>query len=279
VSGWVLVLVAFVVGVFVKALGDLATEELRGWIDLGPRGILRLAAARVEQSQRETVYKKEWLPGLASSVRGTETRPLTRLVKGMVFAIGRLIFVWRSPLNVTSTSLTPGVSGAPASQPLPAHYLQPAERQVVALHKHPVVLVAPINLVLVGLAIAGWLSSSIVYSNNTALDIIWILWGLLFAWLGWKIFEWTISYVVITTQRVLVVRGVLRRRFVMIPLTKVTNIQLRRSARGRRLGYGEVIIESVGQRPIKENFIPYPEQVSAELIDLIPPSKEGSSDN
>jgi membrane protein YdbS with pleckstrin-like domain len=279
VSGSVLVLVAFVAGVFFKALSDLMTEELRGWIDLGPRGILRLAAARVEQSQRETVYKKEWLPALASSVRGTETRPLTRLVKGMTFAIGRLIFVWRSPGDVTSTSLTPRVSGAPVSQPLPARYLQPGEKEVVALHKHPVSLVAPIFLLLVGLAIAGWLSNSVVHGNNSALEVIWILWGLLLAWLGWKVFEWTISYEVITTQRVLVVRGVLRRRSVMIPLGQVTKIQVRRSALGRLLGYGEVIIESEGQRRITQNFIPYPEQVSAELSDLIPPNKEESSDD
>jgi membrane protein YdbS with pleckstrin-like domain len=279
VNGLVLVLAGLIIGVLVKALGDLVTEELRGWIDLAPRGILRFAAARLERSQRETVYKDEWIPALASSVRGTETRPLTRLVKGMVFAIGRLIFVWRSPGDVASTSLTPRVSGAPASQPLPARYLQPGETQVVAFHKHPASLVAPIWLVLVGLAIAGWLSSSVAHSNNTALGIIWILWGLLLAGVGWKLFEWSISYEVITTQRVLVVRGVLRRRFVMIPLEKVTNIQIRRSALGRFLGYGEVIIESEGQRRIAQNFIPYPEQVSAELSDLIPPNKEGSSDN
>ena len=150
---------------------------------------------------------------------------------------------------------------------------------MVAFHKHPASLVAPIWLVLVGLAIAGWLSSSVAHSNNTALGIIWILWGLLLAGVGWKLFEWSISYEVITTQRVLVVRGVLRRRFVMIPLEKVTNIQIRRSALGRFLGYDEVIIESEGQRRIAQNFIPYPEQVSAELSDLIPPNKEGSSDN
>jgi uncharacterized membrane protein YdbT with pleckstrin-like domain len=162
---------------------------------------------------------------------------------------------------------------------LPARYLQPGETQVVALHKHPASLLAPIYLVLVGLAIAGWLSNSVADGDNTALDIIWILWGLLLAGVGWKLFEWTISYAVITTQRVLVVRGVLRRRFTMIPLAKVTNIQVRRSALGRFLGYGEIIIESAGQRRIAENFIPYPEQVSAELSDLIPPNKEGSSDN
>lgn len=278
-NGWVLALAALIIGVLVKALGELVTEELQGWIDLAPRGILRFAAARVERSQRETVFKDEWIPALASSVRGTETRPLTRLVKGMVFAIGRLIFIWRSPGDVTSTSITPRVRGAPASQPLPARYLQPGETQVVALHKHPASLLAPIYLVLVGLAIAGWLSNSVADGDNTALDIIWILWGLLLAGVGWKLFEWTISYAVITTQRVLVVRGVLRRRFTMIPLAKVTNIQVRRSALGRFLGYGEIIIESAGQRRIAENFIPYPEQVSAELSDLIPPNKEGSSDN
>ena len=150
---------------------------------------------------------------------------------------------------------------------------------MVTLHRHPAVLVAPIWLVLTGVAVAVWLSRSVAHGNNTALDIIWILWGLLLAGLGWKIFEWSISYEIITTQRVLVVRGVLRRRFTMIPLAKVTNIQVRRSALGRFLGYGEIIIESAGQRRMAENFIPYPEQVSAELSDLIPPNKEGSSDN
>jgi Bacterial PH domain len=65
----------------------------------------------------------------------------------------------------------------------------------------------------------------------------------------------------------------------MIPLAKGADIQLRRSALGRALGYGEVIIESAGQRRIAQNFIPYPEQVFAELSDLISPDKEGSSDN
>jgi hypothetical protein len=199
VSRWVLGLAALIIVVLGKVLGELVTDEVRGWIDRFPSGILRFAAAQLPPSQRETVYKDEWSPALASSVRGTEARPLTRLVKGMVFSIGRLIFVWRSPGDVTSTSLTPIVSGAPVSQPLSAYYLQPGERHVVTLHRHPVVLVAPIWLVLTGVAVAVWLSRSVAHGNNTALDIIWILWGLLFAWLGWKLFEWSISYDVITT--------------------------------------------------------------------------------
>jgi len=279
VNGWAFLLVAFVIGVFVRAFGDLVTEELRGWIELGPRGILRLAAARVEQSQRETVYRDKWIPALASFLEGTETRPLTRLVKGMAFAIDRLIFVLRSPGDAASTSLTPEVSRMPASQPLPARYLLPGERQVVTLTKHPIVLVTPIWLVLVGLAVAGWLSNSVVHGNNTGLEIIWILSGLLLAWLGWKVFEWSISYDIITTQRVLVVRGVLKRRFAMIPLPEVTDIQVRRSALGRVLGYGEIIVESAGQPRIAQNFIPYPEQIFAELSDLVAPNQEDASEN
>jgi hypothetical protein len=211
VSRWVLGLAALIIVVLGKVLGELVTDEVRGWIDRFPSGILRFAAAQLPPGQRETVYEDEWSPALASSVRGTEARPLTRLMKGMVFSIGRLIFVWRSPGDVTSTSLTPIVSGAPVSQPLSAYYLQPGERPVVTLRRHPVVLGAPILLVLTGVAVAVWLSRSVAHGNNTALDIIWILWGLLFAWLGWKLFEWSISYDVITTQRVLVVRGVMRK--------------------------------------------------------------------
>jgi uncharacterized membrane protein YdbT with pleckstrin-like domain len=132
-------------------------------------------------------------------------------------------------------------------------------------------------MVLAGLAVAGWLSSSVAHGDNAALEIVWILWGLLLAWLGWKVFEWTISYDIITTQRVLEVRGVLRRRFVAIPLEKVTDIQVRRSALGRFLGYGEIIIDSAGQRRIAQKFIPYPEQIFAELSGLIVPDQDGAS--
>jgi len=75
----------------VVALGDLVSEEIRGWLDLVPRGILRLAAARLEPAQRETIYSEEWLPELCYALRGAESRPVTRLVLGIRYALRLLV--------------------------------------------------------------------------------------------------------------------------------------------------------------------------------------------
>ena len=51
---------------------------------------------------------------------------------------------------------------APNTDTVPAsvnRYLLPHERQVISVHEHPAVLIAPIALVLLGLAIAGLLSN------------------------------------------------------------------------------------------------------------------------
>jgi hypothetical protein len=72
------------------ALGDLVSEEVRGWLDLAPRAILRLAAARLDPGLQESVYQEEWLPELIYVLRGAESRPITRLLSGVRFALGLL---------------------------------------------------------------------------------------------------------------------------------------------------------------------------------------------
>ncbi len=69
-SKWVWALMAMI-GVFAfAALGDLVSEEIRGWLDFVPRAILRLAAARLPVDQREPIYTDEWLPELCYALRG-----------------------------------------------------------------------------------------------------------------------------------------------------------------------------------------------------------------
>lgn len=78
-------------GFLVIALGDLVSEEVRGWLDLLPRGILHLAARRLAPETREAIYEEDWLPELIYALRGAESRPITRVVKGIYFALGLLI--------------------------------------------------------------------------------------------------------------------------------------------------------------------------------------------
>jgi uncharacterized membrane protein YdbT with pleckstrin-like domain len=164
--------------------------------------------------------------------------------------------------------LVPNTDTVPASV---NRYLLPHERQVITVHQHPAILIRPIFEVLIGLAIAGWLTVAFAKNNGTAVLIIWILWGLVFLRLVWKVFEWGETYFVVTSQRFLLATGLVTRKVNMMPLAKVTDMSFQRSAMGRILGYGEFILESAGQDQALTNVdhLPYPEQLYLEVCGLI----------
>jgi len=172
---------------------------------------------------------------------------------------------------------------APNTDTVPAsvnRYLLPHERQVISVHQHPAVLIRPIFEVLIGLAIAGWLSNSVAHGNSTFILVIWILWAILLLRLVWKILEWSLTYFVITSQRLLLAQGFLLRRVDMMPLSKVTDMSFNRSPTGQLLGFGEFVVESAGQDQALRNInhLPYPEQLYLEVCGLIFRDKEESPD-
>jgi uncharacterized membrane protein YdbT with pleckstrin-like domain len=173
--------------------------------------------------------------------------------------------------------LVPSTDTVPASV---NKYLLPHERQVITVHQHPAVLIRPIFEVLAGLAIAAWLSNSVAHGNGTVILIIWILWVLVVLRLGVKVWEWSVDYFVVTSQRFLLAQGLITRKVNMMPLAKVTDMSFQRSTIGRVLGYGEFIVESAGQDQALRNvrFIPYPEQLYLEVCGLIFQDKEESPD-
>jgi uncharacterized membrane protein YdbT with pleckstrin-like domain len=150
-------------------------------------------------------------------------------------------------------------------------YLLPYERQVISVHQHPAVLIGPIFEVLVGLAIAGWLTGAVANGNNTAILVIWLLWALVVLRLGWNVIDWTLNYFVITSRRLLKTQGFLLRKVDMMPLTKVTDMSFKRSLRGQILGFGEFVVESAGQDQALRHidYLPYPEQLYLEVCGLI----------
>jgi uncharacterized membrane protein YdbT with pleckstrin-like domain len=164
--------------------------------------------------------------------------------------------------------LVPNTDTVPASV---NRYLLPHERQVITVHQHPAVLIRPVFEVLVGLAIAGWLTTVFAKANGTAVLVIWVLWGILFLRLAVKVFEWSETYFVVTSQRFLLATGLVTRKVNMMPLSKVTDMSFQRSTMGRILGYGEFILESAGQEQAlnKVDHLPYPEQLYLEVCGLI----------
>jgi len=171
----------------------------------------------------------------------------------------------------------------PTSDTVPAsvnRYLLPHERQVITVHQHPAILIKPIFWVLVGLAVAGWLSTSVASGNGVVLLLIWGLWGILVVYLLAKVFEWSVTYFVVTSQRFVLATGVVTRKVNMMPLAKVTDMSFQRSPMGRILGYGEFILESAGQEQAlnKVDYLPYPEQLYLEVCGLIFKDKDESPD-
>ena len=173
--------------------------------------------------------------------------------------------------------LVPNTDTVPASV---NRYLLPHERQVITVHQHPAILIRPIFEVLIGLAIAGWLSNSIANGNGTAILVIWVLWGLVLLRLAIKVWEWVVTYFVVTSQRFLLANGIVTRKVNMMPLAKVTDMTFQRSPMGRILGFGEFILESAGQDQALTNvdYLPYPEQLYLEVCGLIFKNKDESPD-
>lgn len=172
---------------------------------------------------------------------------------------------------------------APNTDTVPAsvnRYLLPHERQVISVHEHPAVLIGPIALVLLGLAIAGVLSNYVAHGNTDAILVIWGAWVVLLVWFGFKIWDWSVNYFVVTSHRLILAKGFIVRKVGMLPLTKVTDMSFQRTTIGRILGYGEFIVESAGQDQALRNvrFIPYPEQLYLEVCGLIFKEEEQPTD-
>ncbi len=153
--------------------------------------------------------------------------------------------------------------------PVIARVLLPYEQQVLSVRQHPAVLVAPT------LAAGGGLIAAAVLSflglSGEALAITWSVWGLaLVYWLS-CLARWPASHFAVTNQRLLIVRGLLRRDVWTVPLSRATELGLRRSLSGRVLGYGQFILDGAEARQAirSVNFMPYPEQLYLEITGLI----------
>jgi hypothetical protein len=83
---WVIGLLAAIVGLVV---GDLVSEEVRGWLDRLPTGVLTLAARRVPPDRR-AIHLATWAGELHEILKGAEARPILRLWRGTRFAAGLL---------------------------------------------------------------------------------------------------------------------------------------------------------------------------------------------
>jgi hypothetical protein len=81
------IVIVFIIAALLATLSGLIGDEVRGWLDLVPRAILRLVATRLPADQRQAIYNEEWLPELTFELNKAQGRPITRLVRGTWYAV------------------------------------------------------------------------------------------------------------------------------------------------------------------------------------------------
>ena len=155
-------------------------------------------------------------------------------------------------------------------------YLLPHEHQVITVRKHPAVLIVPIALALGAILISIVVGSTILLHTHDAVLVLLVICLIFLAYLGFKAWEWSEDYFVVTSDRMLEASGVFTRKIAMMPLVKVTDMSFQRSTLGRLLGYGSFILESAGQDQALRNIdhVPYPEQLYLEICALIFPAEK-----
>jgi uncharacterized membrane protein YdbT with pleckstrin-like domain len=97
----------------------------------------------------------------------------------------------------------------------------------------------------------------------------WLVGFIVIAWVGWlvlKYFQWTMTYFVVTSRRVIYRTGVFSKRGVEIPLERVNNINFHQRIIDRIIGAGDLDIESAGRDGQSHfDFIRHPDGVQHEI--------------
>jgi uncharacterized membrane protein YdbT with pleckstrin-like domain len=115
----------------------------------------------------------------------------------------------------------------------------------------------------------------IVIFNNTDSDgftgssLRWIVGIVAVAWVAWlvlKYFQWTMTYFVVTSRRVIYRTGVISKKGVEIPLERINNINFHQRIIDRVIGAGDLDIESAGKDGQTHfDFIRHPDGVQHEI--------------
>lgn len=149
---------------------------------------------------------------------------------------------------------------------------------MVSIRRHPVVLIPSAAAATGGLFAAVAIIP--LFKGSGYLELaIWLLVGFLFVQFISACINWSTSFLVVTSLRVLLTPGVRGGAGIKgLPLGGIREMRFQRSLGGRMYGYGMFILESNDRPYMIVDYIPYPEQVYLEVQGLVFKDKQESSD-
>ncbi|MGB2952504.1 MAG: PH domain-containing protein [Gaiellaceae bacterium] len=128
----------------------------------------------------------------------------------------------------------------------------PEERVCLDSRRHGIVLVRPLLQATVLAAAGGFLASrsSLLAGIGAVLTIAGALVGVRAVW------RWERTHVVVTTDKLFVVRGTVRRRTAAVRLERVGGVEIEQGLLGRLFGYGTLLAG-----PLRVDHVPAPRRV------------------
>ncbi len=163
----------------------------------------------------------------------------------------------------------------------PEDDLAPDEELILHRHPHWKMLLVPVLVLLVVVALAGFLAALI--RNQSWANVGWIVLAVLgitviARWTMTPLLRWYTTHFVLTDRRVLVRQGVFTRTGLDIPMTRINSVRFRHGLLDRMLGTGTLIIESASQEPLEFDDIPHVEQVHSLLYNEVYDADRGDAD-
>lgn len=131
--------------------------------------------------------------------------------------------------------------------PIPARELSDGEDVVADLRPHWSFLALPLGLTLAAVvaALGAFAASSVPGGVLVALLVVLVA---SLAWLAGRYARWATTSFVVTTNRLVLRRGVLGRHGREIPMDRVNDVAFDQTLGERLLGCGRLVVESAGER-------------------------------
>ncbi|WP_033295100.1 PH domain-containing protein [Amycolatopsis jejuensis] len=153
----------------------------------------------------------------------------------------------------------------------PDEYLLDTERRVIRIRRHWAVLLWDTFEAAALLAVCVLVSYLLPPSLWVVQNVLWYVALIVVLRFAYVVVEWWVERLVVTDKRFVMTTGVFTTKVLMMPISKVTDLTYQRSAWGRMLGYGTMVVESAGQIQAlnRIDYLPRPEEFYDTISELV----------
>jgi uncharacterized membrane protein YdbT with pleckstrin-like domain len=153
----------------------------------------------------------------------------------------------------------------------PDEYLLDTERRVIRIRRHWAVLLWDTFEAAALLAVCVLVSYLLPPALYIGQNILWYVALLVVLRFAYQVMEWWVERLVVTDKRFVMTTGVFTTKVLMMPISKVTDLSYVRTATGRMMGYGTMVVESAGQIQAlnRIDYIPRPEEFYDTISELV----------